>query len=119
MQSRFMGKFSNISNLNLRSINGKWKDIPCKSGNYVLCQKYQSWSFLKLQKAFLDVRNELNDTKNQLDNTKNQLNNTRNGLNGTRHELERMINQRLEGIEGAFMRTFEVGGSINYYCLLA
>jgi hypothetical protein len=68
-----------------------------------------------LQKAFLDVRNELNDTKNQLDNTKNQLNNTRNGLNGTRHELERMINQRLEGIEGAFMRTFEVGGSINYY----
>ena len=206
MQSMFTREFSNISNLNLRSINGEWKDVSCESENIILCQKLQTLSFPQLQKSFLEVRKELSDARNQLSDTKNELryiqhelndtrheisdirhelndtrlelndtrhemsdirhelndtrlelndtrheisdikrelndtrhemsdiqhelndtrlelndtrhemSNIRHELNDIRHELGRMINERLNGIEGAFNTTFEVGGSVDYY----
>ena len=91
MQSRLARKFSNISDSNLRGINGKWRDVTCESGNYVICQKLQAWSVLKMQKTILDVRRELKgsieDVTKQLEDTKNQLNDTRNQLNDTRNQL--------------------------------
>jgi hypothetical protein len=87
MQSRFTRKFSNISDSNLRGINGKWRDVTCESVNYVICQKLQAWSFPKLQQAFLDARKELKDlleiVTKQLSDTKNQLTNTQNELHDT------------------------------------
>jgi hypothetical protein len=87
MQSRFMRKFSNISDSNLRGINGKWRDVICESGNYVICQKLQAWSFPKLQQTFLDARKELKDSLDivtkKLSDTKNQLTNTQNELHDT------------------------------------
>jgi microcystin-dependent protein len=97
MQSRLTRRFSNISDSNLRGINGKWRDVTCESGNYVICQKLQAWSFPKLQQTFLDARKELKDSlenvTKQLDNTKNQLEDTKNQLSDTRNQLDDTRNQ--------------------------
>ena len=100
--------------------------MTCEMVYYVICQKMQTWSIPQLQKTILDVRenlqnslhdvrSELNDTRSDLLNTTIKLNNTITELNNTRDELIRIVNQRFEGIEGAFLRSFEVGGSVNYY----
>jgi hypothetical protein len=91
MQSRFTRKFSNISDFNLRGINGKWRDGTCESGNYVICQKLQAWSFPKLQQTFLDARKELRDTRNQLNDTRKELYNSNILLIDTRNQLEKIV----------------------------
>ena len=104
MQSRYTRKFSDITDSNLHSINGKWKDVACEKANYVLCQKLQIWSLQHLQKTFLDSRkelqdsfkdmtNQLNDTRNQLDNTKKELTTTKNDLTTTINELTNTKNE--------------------------
>ncbi len=104
MQSEFSKKLSNMSDLDQRAINGKWKDVTCDTGNWVLCQKLQTWSFPQLQKTFLDSRKELqnslndvtkqlNDTRNQLDNTINDLTTTKNELTNTKNELTTTKNE--------------------------
>jgi len=92
MQSKFTRKFSNISDSNLRGINGKWRDVTCESGNYVLCQKFQTWLFPQLQKAFLESRKELQDSLNdvteQLSDTKNELHDTTIRLSDAENKIE-------------------------------
>ncbi len=91
MQSEFSKQFSNMSDLDQRAINGKWNDVTCNIGNWVLCQKLQTWSFPLLQKIFLDSRkelqNSLNDVTNQLSDTKNDLTITKNELTTTKNNL--------------------------------
>jgi hypothetical protein len=66
---------------------GKWKDITCANGNWILCQKLQMWSFPQLQKNFLDSRNELKDTKLQMSKLEIEFQNTKNDLNETKKDL--------------------------------
>jgi hypothetical protein len=79
---------------------GKWKDITCASGNWILCQKLQIWSFPQLQKSFLDSRNEFKDTKLRLSkveiecqNTKNELEKTASDLSEAKHKLTNTVNE--------------------------
>ncbi len=66
---------------------GKWKDITCANGNWILCQKLQMWSFPQLQKYCLDLRNELKDTKLQMSQLEIEFQNTKNDLKETASDL--------------------------------
>jgi predicted nucleic acid-binding Zn-ribbon protein len=104
MQSELSKQSSNMSDLDQRAINGKWKDVSCNTKNLILCQKMQTWSLQHLQKTFLDfkkelkdslkdVTNQLSDTRNQLDDTKNELTNTKNELSSTKNDLTTTKNE--------------------------
>jgi hypothetical protein len=46
-------------------------DVSCETGNYIFCQKLQTWTFPHLQNSFLV---EKKNTKRNYENLINQLN---------------------------------------------
>jgi hypothetical protein len=67
---------------------GKWKDITCANGNWILCQKLQMWSFPQLQKSFLDSRNLLKETRERLEDNEHQLSETKYELSAAKNEIQ-------------------------------
>ncbi len=50
---------------------GKWMDVSCETGNYIFCQKLQTWTFPHLQNSLLI---EKKNSKTKYENLINQLN---------------------------------------------
>lgn len=75
---------------------GSWRDQSCEVGNYVLCEKLQSWSLAQLQQIVLKTRAELQESQSLLRLTTAELESAKNKLDKTASTLESTVSDLAE-----------------------
>jgi hypothetical protein len=107
IQSNSANKFNNSVAL----ATGRWKDVSYQTGNYIFCQKLQTWTFPQLQNLFLiekknsqtnykNLINQLNVVQEERSQLKEQLTDLSLKYENLKQEISRCITELKFGAAG-------------------